>query len=71
MSGPEVIRLTDVITPEEFTALTKYIERNPDSTVRNNILDWLGTQPAVLERMNRHKLILTYFAYLLQAFIKE
>lgn len=64
---PESIMLSELITEEEGQALVAYLNQHRnEAPLRNNILDWLGTQPVVLERMNKRQIILTYFGYMLE-----
>lgn len=69
----ETFAIGDILKTEEAHALFKYLNTHgagPNTTptrVRNCILDWLATQPAVLERMNKLGVLITYFAYALEA----
>lgn len=64
------LKMGDFITIPEHKLLLAYLNEvgagpNTDE-VHDAIIDWLGTQPQILEKTNKAGLLLTYFAYVIE-----
>lgn len=60
---PGQFQMVEIMDGEDIETLVKYIAEQTHGSIHNNIVDWLATQPAILERMTKKGLLLTYFAY--------
>lgn len=65
-SPPNMLHMTKIVEAKEAEQLLQYLREQKKGTMRQHILDWLGTQPQILERMNANGLLLSYFSHVLE-----
>ena len=72
MSEEKSLRLSELFTEAEYNKLCNYVAYHVHkgfTTINRLVGDFCATQPQIMERINKHGILFSYFCYVIEAVI--